>query len=241
MVIGTQRPDAKMFEGGARDNLRHRISLSRLSGQGAKMLWDNYWTGTDTPLVSGRAIASPDGSNPIEVQTFWVDDPWEAKAGSEDRRILDEIADLASEKFVGYDWPISREDFELFSHDETAGETTETADDETEEPLRAPAVSEEEADEDGDEEEAKFATTGEVTEHAEGGEDFETEGVMAESLCVGDQVLLDSGNLATVTEIEDTDDERVLLTLDEYGDVSSLDIEASDRMERRVDYGEDEE
>lgn len=241
VVIGTQRPDAKMFEGGARDNLRHRISLSRLSGQGAKMLWDNYWTGTDTPLVSGRAIASPDGSNPIEVQTFWVDDPWEAKAGSEDRRILDEIADLASEKFVGYDWPISREDFELFSHDETAGETTETADDETEEPLRAPAVSEEEADEDGDEEEAKFATTGEVTEHAEGGEDFETEGVMAESLCVGDQVLLDSGNLATVTEIEDTDDERVLLTLDEYGDVSSLDIEASDRMERRVDYGEDEE
>ena len=53
-------------------------------------------------------------------------------------------------------------------------------------------------------------------------------------------MLLDSGNLATVTEIEDTDDERVLLTLDEYGDVSSLDIEASDRMERRVDYGEDE-
>ncbi|WHF25115.1 hypothetical protein QJS66_23570 (plasmid) [Kocuria rhizophila] len=26
---------------------------------------------------------------------------------------------------------------------------------------------------------------------------------MAESLCIGDQVLLDSGNLATVTEIED--------------------------------------
>ena len=64
---------------------------------------------------------------------------------------------------------------------------------------------------------------------------------MAESLCIGDQVLLDSGNLATVTEIEDTEDDRVVLTLDEYGDVSSLEMEASDRMERRVDYGEDEQ
>ena len=238
LVLGTQRPDAKLFDGGGRDNMRHRISLSRLSGQGAKMLWDNYWTGTDTPLVSGRAVASPDGSHPIEVQTFWVDDPWEAKEGSEDRRILDEIADLASEKFVGYDWPISGGDFELFSPDDSRGDgSTEIEDEDDEKASPAPAVS----DEEPEEEETRFATSGEVTDHASGGEEFETEGAMAESLCIGDQVLLDSGNLATVTEIEDTEDDRVVLTLDEYGDVSSLEVEASDRMERRVDYGEDEQ
>ncbi|WHF25114.1 hypothetical protein QJS66_23565 (plasmid) [Kocuria rhizophila] len=82
------RPDAKMLEGGARDNLRRRISLSRLSGQGAKMSVGQLLDRHRRPLVSGRAIASPDSSNPIEVQTFWVDDPWEAKAGGEIEPLL---------------------------------------------------------------------------------------------------------------------------------------------------------
>lgn len=234
LVIGTQRPNANLFEGGGRDNLRHRISLSRLSGQGAKMLWDNYFTGTDTPLVSGRAVASPDGSRPIEVQSFWVDDPWEAKDGTEDQAVLDSVADLASERFVGYEWPISREDFELFNHEaeeEPARSAMPTA-----EHTESTATEDDEGDE-----KAVFATNGEVTEHSNnGGEDFETEGVMAEALCIGDQVLMDSGNLATVTDVEDVDDEdRVVLTLDEYGDISSLDLEASDLMDRMIDYGDE--
>lgn len=267
LVIGTQRPDAKLFEGGGRDNLRHRISLSRLSPQGAKMLWGNFWTGTDTPLISGRAVASPDGSRPIEVQTFWIDDPWEAGENTEDRAVLDSFADLASEKFQGFDWPIAREDFELFSHDEDhdpARGPQPTADDaEPESENVAASVPDTDSEghsatQKGDEEPASaedvdsgagddsegniLATSGQVTEHAgDGGESFETEGVMAESLCVGDQVVLDSGNLATVTEIEDSDEEdRVLLTLDEYGDASTLDLDASDFMERRVGYGDDE-
>lgn len=234
LVIGTQRPDAKMFEGGGRDNLRHRISLSRLSGQGAKMLWDNSYVGTDTPLVSGRAVASPDGSRPIEVQTFWVDDPWGAESGTKDREILDSIADLAQERFQGFDWPIAREDFELFAHDADR------------DPARGPAPVDTSADEDEEDSEGPvFATTGNVTEHSgDGLADFETEGVMAESLCEGDQVLLDSGNLATVREVEDVEDDgddRVLLTLDEYGDMQSLELDSSDLMERKIEDDSEEE
>lgn len=233
LVIGTQRPDAKMFEGGGRDNLRHRISLSRLSGQGAKMLWDNYYTGTDTPLVSGRAVASPDGSRPIEVQSFWVDDPWEVGEGTADRAVLDSVANLASERFVGFEWPISREDFELFGH-EDEGVPTRDGQPATNNVTDAPMAED-------DDDEPVFATNGEVTEHSDRGSEFETEGVMAEALCIGDQVLLDSGNLAKVTEVEDVDDEdRVVLTLDEYGDVSSLDLEAADLMDRVIEYGDEE-
>lgn len=75
IVEGVQRPDATLFEEGSRDNLRHRISLNRLSQQGAEMLWGDSFTGTDTPMVAGRGMASPDGSMPIETQMFWTPDP----------------------------------------------------------------------------------------------------------------------------------------------------------------------
>lgn len=224
LVIGTQRPDAKMFEGGARDSLQHRISLSRLSGQGAKMLWGNFYTGTDTPLVSGRAVCAPDGSHPVEVQTFWLDDPWGVKNGSEDARILQGIRDLAEERFFGYPFPVDPEKYQLFDPRTNPHEARTTI---TEDTYQTPA------------EEEKLATNGEITDHG----DYETEGVRAESLCVGDMVLLDSGNYATVTDIEDMDEDgedRVMLTLDEYGDTIALDLEAADYIERVIDYGEEQ-
>lgn len=75
IVEGVQRPDATLFEEGSRDNLRHRVSLNRLSPQGAEMLWGDSFTGTDTPMVAGRGMASPDGSVPVETQMFWTPDP----------------------------------------------------------------------------------------------------------------------------------------------------------------------
>lgn len=225
LVIGTQRPDAKMFEGGARDSLQHRISLSRLSGQGAKMLWGNFYTGTDTPLVSGRAVCAPDGSHPVEVQTFWLDDPWGVSDGTEDARILQGIRDLAEERFFGYPFPVDPEKYQLFDP-RINPHTTETV-------FTAPT------EEVPEEDEEKFATNGEITEHG----DYETEGVRAESLCAGDMVLLDSGNYATVTDIEDMDEDgedRVMLTLDEYGDTIALDLEAAEFIERVIDYGDEE-
>lgn len=230
LVIGTQRPDASLFEDGTRDSLQHRVSLSRLSGNGAKMLWGNFYTGTDTPLVSGRAVASPDGTTPIDVQTFWLDDPNSVKKGSEDQRVLDELADLASERFVGFEWPISREDFALFSDDEGGA---------------GPAAVSEADSEDAEDEVSgggELSTNGELSTHEVDGGDVETEGVLAEGLAVGDQVLLDSGNVAVVHEIEDSDDDddRVLVTFSEYGDLTAIDLEAKETVERVITDGDGE-
>lgn len=83
LLIGVQRPDAELFDKGTRDSLRHRVSLARLSRQGAEMLWGDSFTGTDTPMVVGRAFASPDGGAPIETQTYWVPDPSSARTPEE--------------------------------------------------------------------------------------------------------------------------------------------------------------
>lgn len=245
LVIGTQRPDASLFEDGTRDSLQHRVSLSRLSGNGAKMLWGNFYTGTDTPLVSGRAVASPDGKTPIDVQTFWLDDPNSVKEGSDDHRVLDDIADLASQRFVGFDWPISREDFALFSGDEqepTQDADTDSGDEQgpTQEADAGPGPEDSEDEDTGSDD---LSTNGELSTHEVDGGDVETEGVHAESLVVGDQVLLDSGNVAVVDEIEDADDDddRVLVTFSEYGDLTAVDLDSKETVERVITDGDGED
>lgn len=75
LVIGIQRPDAEFLTGAARDNLRHRLSLSRLSPKGAEMMWDDQITGTDLPEIPGRAVATSSTGGPIEVQVYRVPDP----------------------------------------------------------------------------------------------------------------------------------------------------------------------
>lgn len=239
LVIGTQRPDATLFEDGTRDSLQHRVSLSRLSGNGAKMLWGNFYTGTDTPLVSGRAVASPDGKTPIDVQTFWIDDPNSVEEGTADHRVLEDIADLASERFVGFEWPITREDFALFGTQETT--TASDAEGAAGAPESA-ASGDDEADQaDVDHNDDGLATNGEVTTHELGPGEVETEGTRAESLVEGDRVLMDSGNVAVVHEIEDSDDDedRVSITFDEYGDLTVLSLDAKEYMERVIEDGDE--
>lgn len=97
IVEGVQRPDATLFEEGSRDNLRHRISLNRLSQQGAEMLWGDSFTGTDTPMVAGRGMASPDGSTPVETQMFWTPDPRD----DQHRELVDALRAAAVEAFEG--------------------------------------------------------------------------------------------------------------------------------------------
>lgn len=94
LVVGVQRPDAEFLDGIARDSIRHRVSLSTLSQQGAMMMWGDPTIGTDMPEdVPGRAVATgPDG--PSEVQVFAVPDPDPRLRGSlseADRAMLDEI------------------------------------------------------------------------------------------------------------------------------------------------------
>lgn len=78
MLVGVQRPDARVFGDGAtsaRDNFRTRASLSRLSQQGAMMMWDDADAGTDLDQsVAGQATVSDTSGNPITAQVWWTPD-----------------------------------------------------------------------------------------------------------------------------------------------------------------------
>lgn len=76
MVVGIQRPDADFLGGEMRDNFGARLSLGRLSPQGANMMWDSFAIGVAIPRNQrGRGVALNDQSNPVEVQTFYTPDP----------------------------------------------------------------------------------------------------------------------------------------------------------------------
>ena len=76
LVLGTQRPDADFLSGEMRDNFATRISLGRLSPQGAMMMWENPYTGVSVPRgVPGRGTAVTAEDRVVEVQGYWTPDP----------------------------------------------------------------------------------------------------------------------------------------------------------------------
>lgn len=99
LAVGIQRPDAAFVDGPARDNLRHRASLSTLSPDGARMMWQDMAVGVDLPPVPGRATATGADGKPREAQVFLVPnpDPHEAAGWSEEDR-----QDLAA--IFGAEW-----------------------------------------------------------------------------------------------------------------------------------------
>lgn len=82
--LGTQRPDAEYFGGDMRDNLGMRISMGRLSVQGAQMMWDSSSVGVALPRGKrGRGTAVNAEGRPVEVQTFYAADPFTNPAGQD--------------------------------------------------------------------------------------------------------------------------------------------------------------
>lgn len=78
LVIGLQRPDAEFLTGDMRDNFNFRVSLGRLSPEGAKMMWDSFSTGVAIPpFAIGRGIAHNAHGAPVEIQTYWTPDPYQ--------------------------------------------------------------------------------------------------------------------------------------------------------------------
>jgi S-DNA-T family DNA segregation ATPase FtsK/SpoIIIE len=76
MVLGIQRPDVTFLGGEMRDNFGARLSLGRLSPQGANMMWDSFAVGVAVPRNKrGRGVALNDESNPVDVQTYFTPDP----------------------------------------------------------------------------------------------------------------------------------------------------------------------
>lgn len=101
LILGTQRPDADILAGGGsgggelRDNFATRISLGRLSPQGAQMMWDASYVGVTIPRgIPGRGTAVSAGDDrPMEVQSYWTPDPRRAaKVGTrEDLAVLSRL------------------------------------------------------------------------------------------------------------------------------------------------------
>jgi len=91
VVLGTQRPDAEFLGGEMRDNFRARLSLGRLSPQGAQMMWEAPFIGVAVPAVRGRgtAAAGPSGI-PTETQVYWTPDPRRATS-PDDRELLAQL------------------------------------------------------------------------------------------------------------------------------------------------------
>jgi len=84
LLFATQRPDAEYFGGDFRDNFRMRVSVGRLSPQGAAMMWQDPTIGTTVPrLCPGRATTINDDNRPVEVQTYRVPDPRRVPDGDE--------------------------------------------------------------------------------------------------------------------------------------------------------------
>lgn len=72
LLLGVQRPDAELFDKGARDNLRFRVSLGQLSAEGADMLWENRQVGTTPTGINGRGVATGRDGMPADMQAWWT-------------------------------------------------------------------------------------------------------------------------------------------------------------------------
>ena len=93
LLLGTQRPDAEFLGGEMRDNFATRMSLGRLSPQGAMMMWEAAYIGVAVPRGKpGRGTAVDDNDSPVEIQAYWTPDPRRLKVDDlEDRAILEQL------------------------------------------------------------------------------------------------------------------------------------------------------
>lgn len=190
VVIGVQRPDASLFDEGSRDNFRQRLSLMRVSPQGSEMLWGSRYVGVDLPMVQGRAMASPDGDTPIEMQTFWVADP--ITAAGQDRETIEAFRELGQRHFADYVPPVDVSPFE--------GDMPEI------DPATLPTQNEG----------IDLGAAEDLQEAQSGLLNLDTQDVKAEQIAEGDQIVLDDGEPVTVVTVEEDpfDEDSVQLTID---------------------------
>lgn len=210
VVIGVQRPDATLFEDGARDNLQHRVAMMRLSPQGAQMVWDSTYVGVDLPLLQGRAMASPDGKTPIEAQTYWVDDPYSATG--EDLEVVESIRALGEKHFADYIPPIDVSRYEQFTP------PARTKNDTAQMPQ---PVSDFEDSETVEGQQTATAT--------------HKDSVLVETLVEGDTILLDDERLVEVVNIEQdyaSDDDSLIVTISENGAEEDISFSETERVVR---------
>lgn len=92
LVVALQRPDAEILTGEARDNFTQRISVGRLSPDGAQMMWGNPVTGVTIPVGRrGRAIGVNSAGLPVEMQCYRTPDPAKVAPGTPEHQMLQEM------------------------------------------------------------------------------------------------------------------------------------------------------
>ncbi len=118
MLLGIQRPDVEFLGGEMRDNFGARLSLGRLSPQGAMMMWDSPAIGVALPRNRrGRGVTLSAESLPVEVQTFYTPDP--AKLDKSDEQDWEHLRTLTPleidhpRKTIAEPRPLIDEDEEL--------------------------------------------------------------------------------------------------------------------------------
>ncbi len=72
LMIGVQRPDAKLFQLGGRDNLPHRLTLGPLSSEHANMIYENHYTGTKVPRIQGRGVTTTVEGDTIDTHCYFT-------------------------------------------------------------------------------------------------------------------------------------------------------------------------
>lgn len=72
LVIGVQRPDARLFQDGGRDNLPHRLTLGPLSSEHAAMIYGDYHTGTKVPRIQGRGVTTLAEGEVVDTHCYWT-------------------------------------------------------------------------------------------------------------------------------------------------------------------------
>jgi|SRR5664279_2592326 len=96
VVLSTQRPDAEFLGGEMRDNFGQRMSMGRLSPQGALMMWENPSTGVSLPRSCiGRMTATNDAGLPVEAQAYRFPD-MDSDPGSEEQLLLEKLRPAAA-------------------------------------------------------------------------------------------------------------------------------------------------
>jgi hypothetical protein len=91
ILVGVQRPDAVLFDTGARDNIGWWASMGCLSPQGAQMTWGDYHTGTDLPPDEPGLCTMTSAKGPVRAKVHYVPNPADLLVGSmsgEDMRFL---------------------------------------------------------------------------------------------------------------------------------------------------------
>lgn len=95
LLFATQRPDASYFGAGGvgggdmRDNFRARVSMGRLSPQGAVMMWQDPSVGVALPRGKrGRATTINEDNQPVEIQGYRCPDPADPDLPVDQRQIL---------------------------------------------------------------------------------------------------------------------------------------------------------